>query len=108
MKYQLPQFIETEVKLVGPFTLRQFLWIAGGSAILFMSFMILPFFWFIVVAIIVAPVSLALAFIKIQGMPLINYVAIMLSYALNPKKYLFDNEGPPKTQLPNEQITVIR
>ena len=32
MRFQLPQFIETEVKIVGPFTLQQFLWVAGGAA----------------------------------------------------------------------------
>lgn len=108
MKYQLPQFIETEVKLVGPFTLRQFLWIAGGAAVLFMSFMLLPIFWFFVVAVIVAPLSLALAFIKVQGMPLINYIAIMLSYTLNPKKYLFDNDEPVQNQYSKDQITIVR
>ncbi len=31
MRFQVPQFIETETKIVGPFTLKQFLYIALGS-----------------------------------------------------------------------------
>ena len=27
MQFQVPQFTETETKLIGPFTLKQFLWL---------------------------------------------------------------------------------
>ena len=40
MQFQVPQFIETEDKIVGPFTLRQFIYVAGaglGSVILYFS-----------------------------------------------------------------------
>ncbi len=90
MKYQLPQFIETEVKLVGPFTLRQFLWVAGGASILFLLFVVLrPGVLFFILAIPVIGCSLSLAFVKIQGMPLINYLSYILAYSLNPKKYVY-------------------
>lgn len=90
MRFQLPQFIETETKLVGPLTLRQFLWVAGGAAILFLLFMTLQLgFLFFVIGIPVAMLFLALAFLKIEGMPLINYIAYLLSYLLNPKRYIF-------------------
>jgi hypothetical protein len=106
VKYQLPQFIETEVKLIGPFTLKQFLWIAGGAAILFVSFITLPPLFFFIIAIPVAAASLAFAFIKIQGMPLINYLAFMLAYTLNPKKYLFRNEDPAQNPYVQDRITI--
>ncbi len=90
MRFQLPQFIETETKLVGPLTLRQFLWVAGGAAVLFLLFMTTGLnFLFFVVGIPIVAIFLALAFLKIEGMPLINYVAFLLSYLLNPKRYLF-------------------
>ena len=90
MRFQLPQFIETETKLVGPLTLRQFLWVAGGAAIIFFLFMTLQLsFLFFVFALPIAAIFLALAFLKVEGMPLINYVAYLLSYLLNPKRYVF-------------------
>ncbi|MEK7589384.1 MAG: PrgI family protein [Patescibacteria group bacterium] len=91
MKFQLPQFIETEVKLVGPFTLKQFLWIAAGASMLFVLFIVVHGFWFFVLAIPIVASSLSLAFVKMQGVPLINYASYMLSYFLNPKKYLYQN-----------------
>lgn len=97
MRYQLPQFIETEVKLIGPFTLRQFLWLGGGGALLFVLFMTMPFSLFIILAIPIGGVSAALAFAKVEGMPLINYIAAILAYTLNPKKYLFQQEKAADT-----------
>lgn len=90
MRFQLPQFIETETKLVGPLTLKQFLWVAGGAAILFLLFMTTGLsVWFFVIGLPVTAVFLAFAFVKINGIPMINYVAYLLSYTLNPKRYIF-------------------
>jgi len=94
MRFQLPQFIETETKIVGPFTLYQFLWIAGGAAVLFLLFILIKGFWFFVLALPIASIFLALAFVKVGGVSLLVYVSYGLSYILNPKKYIFkkDNE----------------
>ena len=93
MRFQLPQFIETETKLVGPLTLKQFLWVAGGAAIVFLLFQTTGGgFVFFAAGIPIAAIFLALAFLKIEGVPLINYLAYLLSYLLNPKKYIFKKE----------------
>lgn len=100
MRFQLPQFINTEVKLVGPLTLRQFLWVASGAIILFVLFTVVPGFWGIVLAIPIGTFFLALAFVKVQDAPLINYVAYMLSYVFGPKKYLFRDEASDQITIP--------
>lgn len=89
MRFQLPQFIETEIKIVGPFTLYQFLWVAGGAAVVFLLFILVKDLWFFVLALPTAAIFLALAFMKIDGVPLLVYVSYGLSYVLNPKKYIF-------------------
>lgn len=79
-------------------TLKQFLWVAGGAAILFLLFMTIGLsFIFFLAGIPVAAIFLALAFLKIEGMPLINYIAYLLSYLLNPKKYLFRKKDQQPT-----------
>lgn len=101
MRFQLPQFIETETKLVGPLTLRQFLWVAGGVSILFLLFMTLgPGLLFFVAGIPVIALFGALAFLQIEGIPLVNYVTYLLSYLLNPKRYIFRKEGNNKSLNP--------
>jgi len=93
VRFQLPQFIETETKLVGPLTLKQFLWTAGGATIVFLLFQTTGGgFIFFATGIPIVVIFLALAFLKIEGMPLINYIAYLLSYLLNPKRYIFMKE----------------
>lgn len=92
MRFQIPQFIETEVKIVGPFTLMQFLWVAGGAAMLFLLFIFVKGFLFIALALPIASIFIALAFVKIDGVPLLVYASYGLSYVLNPKKYIFKKE----------------
>lgn len=92
MRFQLPQFIETEVKIVGPFTLQQFLWIAGGAAILFLLFMFTKGLLFIALALPIAAIFIALAFVKVNEVSLLVYISYGLSYVLNPKRYIFKKD----------------
>lgn len=105
MRFQVPQFIETETKIVGPLTLKQFLWVAAGAAIIFFLFMMTQgSFVFYLIAVPTALLFGALAFIKVNDLPLIEYAAYMLTYILNPKSYVFkkeDEEQPWQTNQPN-------
>ena len=92
MRFQIPQFIETEVKIVGPFTLMQFLWVAGGAAMLFLLFMFTKGYLFIALALPIAAIFMAMAFVKVDGVPLLVYASYGLSYILNPKKYIFKKD----------------
>ncbi|KKU55535.1 MAG: hypothetical protein UX77_C0010G0026 [Parcubacteria group bacterium GW2011_GWA1_47_11] len=103
MKFQLPQFIETEIKIVGPFTLRQFLWVAAGAVFLFLDFSALSGFIAIVIAIPIIAIFGALAFVKVDDLPLISYLANMLSFIFGPKKYFYKNDQQPTTYLPTGQ-----
>lgn len=96
MQFQIPQFIETEIKIVGPFTLKQFLWVAAGGTLLFLDFSVMSGFWAIVVGIFIVAIAGAFAFLKIDDMPLLNYLANALSFTLGPKKYMYtkDDNGP--------------
>ena len=91
-KFQVPQFIETETKLIGPFTLKQFLWLAIGGALVFIMFLTLNRYIFFAIAIPVGGFSTALAFVRVNETPLVNYVFYALNYFMNPKQYVFRKE----------------
>ncbi|MBP6904759.1 MAG: PrgI family protein, partial [Candidatus Pacebacteria bacterium] len=56
MQFKVPQFIDIEDKVFGPFTFRQFAYLAGGAGFVYLSVKILPG----IVALIVAPMFAAL------------------------------------------------
>ena len=89
MRFQVPQFLETETKLIGPFNLAQFLWIAGGAVIIFLLNFILSGIYFIIPSVIVAGIAIAFAYMKVEGMSLATYLLNALSFSLSSKKYLF-------------------
>mgnify|MGYP001562217255 FL=1 len=93
MKFQVPQFIETETKIVGPLTWKQFIWVALGVGLLLILFRFLTGPLLIFVSIIVIAVFGALAFLRIEEMTLIEYLMKALSFVLGPKKYLFKKEN---------------
>lgn len=93
MRFQLPQFIETEIKIIGPFTLKQFLWVAAGAVFLFLDFSVLTGMIAIIIAVPIVGIAAAFAFLKIDDMPLINYFANMLSFSFGSKKYLYTDES---------------
>ena len=92
MRFQVPQFLETETKLVGPFTLIQFLWLAGGAVIIFLLNFVLSGTWFIIPSVIIAGIAAAFAFGKVEGMPLFSYLLNAATFASGSKKYLFTKE----------------
>lgn len=89
MRFQVPQFIETEEKIIGPFTVKQFIFIAIGGALLFLLWFAVPPGIFIFLAIPIAAIFLGLALIKIQEMPLYLYLFNFANYLINPKKYIY-------------------
>ncbi len=92
MRFQVPQFIETETKIVGPLTWKQFIWVAMGVGLLLVFFRFMTGFVLVFSSMLVIAVFGALAFLRIEGMSLIEYLLKSLRYALGPKKYFFKRD----------------
>ena len=89
MEFKVPQFIELEDKIVGPLTLKQFLFIGGGAGILFVLWFFLTLGAFIIAAIPIAALSAALAFYKPSGRPFPTMIVSFINYILKPRLYLW-------------------
>jgi hypothetical protein len=94
MEYQVPQFIEVEDKLVGPLTLKQFLYVAGGGGLCVIFFAYLPFVVAFICAIPVAGFTLALAFYKVNGKPLIDVLEAGFNYYTSERLMLWKYSAP--------------
>jgi hypothetical protein len=89
MQFKVPQFLDIEDKIFGPFTFRQFVYLAGGAGISFILFRLLGFFLGAIPIAAVAGLSLALAFYKPNNKPFINMLEAGLRYATQSKLYIW-------------------
>lgn len=89
MQYQVPQFITMESRIIGPLTLKQFLYLAFAGAILFVLwFLLIPAVW-IFVAIPIIAAAATFAFLKINDRPFVYFFLSLLKYITKPKLYIF-------------------
>ena len=97
MQFQVPQFIETEDKIVGPLSLRQFIYIAvagGLSAGLYFS--IGGVVW-VIGSLIIFAAAIALAFVKIEGRSFLNIVSSAANFYWKPQTYVWQPNHPIAT-----------
>lgn len=94
MEYQVPQFIEVENKLVGPLTLKQFIYVAGGVGMCVVFFAYLPLIFALALSALVGGFAGALAFYKVNGKPFINVLEAGFNYYTGAKLFLWKHETP--------------
>ena len=98
MQYQVPQFIETEDKVVGPFSLRQFAYVGVAALISGLCYFVLQTWLFVIMTLILIGGALSLSFIKINGRPLIKIGLSAFNYYWKPQTYIWKLEHPIVTQ----------
>ena len=92
MQFKVPQFIDIEDKIFGPFTFKQFSYLAGGGGLVYLALKLLPFMIGILIAMPIAAFALALTFIKINDKPFINAVESFLKYYSKSRLYLWKKQ----------------
>ena len=94
MEFIVPKFIERELKIVGPMTFKQFVFVGLAGAICFVIYYLYrPFFW--PSLIIFGGGGAALAFLKIGGRPLPTILLNFFKYNLSPKLYIWKRKKIP-------------
>ena len=79
MQFQVPQFIEIEDKIFGPLTAKQFFYILGGGAIIFLLYVFFEFWLLIVLGAPVVALAGALEPVALEQVILYVYVLIDVS-----------------------------
>lgn len=93
MRYQVPQFTDVEDKIVGPLTLKQFIYLAGGAGICIALFYVIPFHFIAIMLMVpVAVLAAALAFYKVNNREFINVVESFVKYFVTSKLYIWKHE----------------
>lgn len=102
MQFRVPQFIEIEDKIFGPFTFRQFVYLAGGAGLAFLFYKALPIWISPLFIIPIVGFAVALAFYKINNKPFIMVVEAFLRYAVANKLYIW-KKGVRKPEAKKEE-----
>lgn len=89
MQFQIPQFIEIEDKIFGPFSFKQFLYLLGGAGGAFVIYKLLPIYLAIPLIIPVLALAGALTFYKVNGKPFINILQAYFNYLFQSKLYVW-------------------
>ncbi len=98
MRFEVPQFIEIEDKIVGPLTWKQFVYVAGGVGVNLIILLNLPFVFFIFIGLPFGILAASLAFHRINNRPFSIFLESFLNYTTKKKLYLWRKQ---------EQQTVV-
>ncbi len=109
MQFQVPQFIETEDKVIGPLTLKQFGYLAAAGALSVIFFLLLKLWLWILLTTICGGIAVMFAFVPINGRPMTTFIRALFDNLWRPKVYIFktgaSSEGfTPEVSLPKGLI----
>lgn len=106
-QYTVPQFIDIEDKIFGPITVRQFVVVIVGVALLIGSYSLFykalgMTFLFVIAAILIVSAVIAIAFLKINGRPFHYFLLNMVQSLQHPNLRVWDNRyvEPRAAELP--------
>ena len=108
MQFKVPQFLDIEDKIFGPFTFSQFVYLAGGAGLCFILFKLLGLLFAVIPILIVGGIALALTFYRPNNKPLVNMIEAGFKYAMQDKLYIWKRRKYKKSaNLANKEKTEI-
>lgn len=96
MQFKVPQFLEIEDKIFGPFTFRQFIYLAGGAGMCFVLYKLLGLILSALPIVAIAGFALMLAFYRPNDKPFIYMVESGFKYAFGDKLYIWKRRKAKK------------
>lgn len=92
MQFKVPQNIQMEDKIIGPLTMKQFVYLLVGGMVSYATIKTYNPAMIIFVGIPVAILALCLAFIKIQDQPFSKFLFSFAQYMLKPKQRVWQKD----------------
>lgn len=104
MQFIVPQFIDIEDKVIGPFTFKQFMYMAGGLGLAFTIYKLLPPFISVPIALGVVVLAVMLTFYKVNGKPFVFTLQSFIYFIFQSKLYIW--KKVPEKQSENKKPQV--
>ncbi len=96
MQFKVPQFLDIEDKIFGPFTFREFIYLAGGAGLCFVLYKLLGLVMGAIPILIMAGFSLTLTFYKPNNKPFVNMLESSFKYFTQNKLYIWKKRIPAR------------
>ncbi|MFT5037280.1 MAG: hypothetical protein ACI9VM_000859 [Candidatus Azotimanducaceae bacterium] len=93
MRFEVPQFIEIEDKIFGPFTWKQFIYLAGGIGFAVVLYLTTGIFIFVIFGLPIGILAALLAFYQVNNRPFSGFLESMLKYFSGSRLYLWKRSG---------------
>lgn len=97
----VPQYIDVEDRIAGPFTWKHIGWFFGCSGILVITWMLFDRITFYIITAITVPVFVSLAFVRPSGITMIEFVGFGFNYFFRPRLYTWQREA--EKQIPQKK-----
>jgi hypothetical protein len=97
MQFKVPQFLDIEDKIFGPFTFSEFVYLVGGAGLCFIIFKLLGFWLGVIPILIVGGSALALTFYRPNDKPLVNMIEAGMKFAMQNKLYIWERRKYKKS-----------
>jgi hypothetical protein len=94
MRFQVPQFIEREARVVGPFTFKQFIYLGVPTAAAFFLYFVAPFFVFLFSTVVFLSIGFLFAFVNMGGRSFPTILMNFLHFSVGPKTYIWKKGLP--------------
>lgn len=94
MRFEVPQFIEIEDKIIGPFTWKQFIYLGGGVGLATVIFFTMHLIVFIIIGVPIAGLAVLLAFYPVNSRPFSNFLESMVYFYRNSRVYHWRKKAP--------------
>ena len=92
MQFKVPQFLDIEDKIFGPFTFREFVYLAGGAGLCFIVYKLLGLILGTIPILFIAGFSLLLTFYRPNNKPFINMIEASFKYFTQNKLYIWKKD----------------
>ena len=107
-RYPIPQFIEAEGKIAFFISFRQFFYLLGAGVICFILYWILPRVLFYLISCIIFIATIILAFITVNGVPILNMILGMIGFSISGKNYTWKKKESPYPFKPIKRTQIRR
>ena len=104
MQFKVPQFLDIEDKIFGPFTFKEFVYLAGGAGLCFVLYKLLGLFLGAIPILAVAGLSIALARFRPNNKPFINMIEAGFNYLIQDKLFIWKRR---KNTIKNEKLRIL-